>query len=73
LDFQTKITHQINKKTSLSFNAIAAIDEFRFAEIKSATPEKLYIINSTPFINQNTYTAGVTLKRLLNNGFLNIA
>jgi outer membrane receptor for ferrienterochelin and colicin len=72
-DFQTKITHQINKKTSLSFNAIAAIDEFRFAEIKSATPEKLYIINSTPFINQNTYTAGVTLKRLLNNGFLNIA
>lgn len=72
-DFQTKITHQINKKTTLSFIGIGAIDEFRFAEIKSATPEKLYIINSTPFINQNTYTAGVTLKRLINNGFINIA
>lgn len=72
-DFQTKITHQINKKTTLSLIGIGAIDDFRFAEIKSATPEKLYIINSTPFINQNTYTAGVTLKRLINNGFLNIA
>lgn len=72
-DFQTKITHQINKKTTISFIGIGAIDEFRFAEIKSATPEKLYIINSTPFINQNTYTAGVTLKRLVNNGFVNIA
>ena len=72
-DFQTKITHQIDKKTTLSFIGIGAIDEFQFAEIKSATPEKLYIINSTPFIDQTTYTAGVTLKRLLNNGFLNVA
>lgn len=72
-DFQTKVTHQINKKTTLSFIGIGAIDEFQFAEIKSATPEKLYIINSNPFINQNTYTAGVTLKRLINNGFINIA
>lgn len=72
-DFQTKIMHQINKKTSLSFIGIGAIDEFRFAEIKSATPEKLYIINSSPLVNQNTYTAGITLKRLVNKGFLNIA
>ncbi len=72
-DFQTKITHQIDKKTTLSFIGIGAIDEFEFAEIKSASPEKLYIINSNPFIFQNTYTAGFTLKRLLNNGFLNIA
>lgn len=72
-DFQTKITHQINNKTTLSFIGIGAIDEFRFGEIKSATPEKLYIINSNPIINQNTYTAGITFKRLLTNGFLNIA
>jgi hypothetical protein len=72
-DFQTKITHQINKKTTLSFMGIGAIDEFQFAEIKNATPEKLYIINSNPFINQNTYTVGVSLKRLLPNGFMNIA
>lgn len=72
-DFQTKITHQINKKTTLSFIGIGAIDDFSFAEIKKATPEKLYLINSNPIISQNTYTAGVTLKKLLNNGFLNIA
>ncbi len=72
-DFQTKITHQIDKKTTLSFMGIGAIDEFQFAEIKSATPEKLYIINSSPLINQKTYTAGVTLKRLVNNGFVNFA
>lgn len=72
-DFQTKITHQLNPKTTLSFIGIGAIDEFRFAPIKEATPEKLYIINSNPIINQWTYTAGVTLRRLLKKGFLNIA
>jgi outer membrane receptor for ferrienterochelin and colicin len=72
-DFQTKITHQINKKTTLSFLGIGAIDDFRFAEIKKATPEKLYILNSNPIIAQNTYTIGLSLKKLLPNGFLNIA
>jgi len=72
-DFQTKITHQINKKTTISFIGIGAIDEFSFAEIKKATPEKLYILNSNPIISQNTYTAGVTLKSLLKNGFINVA
>jgi outer membrane receptor for ferrienterochelin and colicin len=72
-DFQTKITHQINKKTTLSFLGIGAIDDFRFAEIKKATPEKLYILNSNPIIAQNTYTVGLSLKKLLPNGFLNIA
>ncbi len=72
-DFQTKITHQIDKKTTVSFVGIGALDEFSFAEIKKATPEKLYIINSNPIIDQKTYTVGVTLKRLLNNGFLNVA
>jgi CarboxypepD_reg-like domain/TonB-dependent Receptor Plug Domain len=72
-DFQTKITHQLDKKTTLSFIGIGAIDEFSFAAIKKATPEKLYILNSNPIISQNTYTAGITLKRLLKNGFLNVA
>ncbi len=72
-DFQTKITHQINKKTTLSFIGIGAIDDFRFAAIKKASPEKLYILNSNPFIAQWTYTAGVSLKKLVNNGYVNIA
>jgi hypothetical protein len=72
-DFQTKITHQINKKTTLSFIGLGAIDDFRFAAIKKASPEKLYILNSNPFIAQWTYTAGVSLKRLVNKGYVNIA
>jgi hypothetical protein len=72
-DFQTKVTHQLNKKTTLSFIGLGAIDEFSFAKIKEATPEKLYVLNSNPFINQWNYTAGVNLKRLVKDGFLNIA
>lgn len=72
-DFQTKITRQIDKKTTLSFISIGAIDDFRFAAIKKATPEKLYILNSNAFIKQWTYTAGLSLKRLVKNGFVNIA
>jgi CarboxypepD_reg-like domain/TonB-dependent Receptor Plug Domain len=72
-DFQTKITHQINKKTTISFIGIGAIDEFSFAAIKNATPEKLYVLNSNPIIGQWTYTAGINLKRLIKNGFINIA
>lgn len=72
-DFQTKITHHISKKTTLSFIGLGAIDEFSFAGIKDATPEKLYVLNSNPIINQWNYTAGITLKQLISNGFINIA
>lgn len=40
-DFQTKITHQINKKTTLNFIGLGAIDEFSFAVPKESTPEKV--------------------------------
>jgi hypothetical protein len=72
-DFQTKITSKLDSKTTLSFIGLGAIDEFRFATIKNATPEKLYVLNSNPFINQWNYTVGITLKRLLKNGFMNVA
>jgi hypothetical protein len=72
-DFQTKITHQINKKTTLTFLGIGAIDEFRFEAPKEATPEKLYTINSNVLVNQWNYTIGVSLKRNIPNGFWNLA
>lgn len=72
-DFQYKITHQIDKKTTLSFLGVGAIDEFSFAAPKKATPEKLYILNSNPSIQQWNYTVGVSLKRLVNNGFWNLS
>ncbi|HEY0040284.1 MAG TPA: TonB-dependent receptor, partial [Flavisolibacter sp.] len=72
-DFQTKITHQLNEKTTISFIGLGAIDQFSFAKLKEATPEKLYVLNSNPFINQWNYTAGVTVRRLVKDGFVNIA
>lgn len=72
-DFQTKISHQLDKKTTISFIGIGALDEFRFATLKDATPEKIYTINSNPLINQWNYTAGVNLKKIVRNGFLNVA
>jgi len=72
-DFQYKTTTKINKKTTLTLLGIGAIDEFKFAALKTATPEKLYIVNSSPQINQWSYTTGASLKRLTNNGFYNIS
>jgi outer membrane receptor for ferrienterochelin and colicin len=72
-DAQVKISSKLNEKTTLNFIGLGAIDEFRFAAPKDATPEKLYVINSNPLINQWNYTVGLSLRRLLNNGYFNIA
>jgi len=72
-DFQFKTTTRIDKKTTLSFLGIGAIDEFSFAAPQDATPEKLYVINSNPSINQWSYTFGATLKRLTEKGYINLA
>jgi hypothetical protein len=72
-DFQTKITRKIDDKTTLSFIGLGAIDEFSFAKIKTTTPEKQYIFDSNPLVNQWNYTAGVSLKKLLDNGYYNLA
>jgi outer membrane receptor for ferrienterochelin and colicin len=72
-DFQVKTTTQLNKKTTLNFIGIGAIDEFRFAAPDEATPEKLYVINSNPIINQWSYTVGASIKRLTKNGYWNLA
>ncbi|MFM2394115.1 MAG: hypothetical protein RLZZ546_2097 [Bacteroidota bacterium] len=72
-DFQAKVSTKIDKNTTLSFIGLGAIDEFSFAKIKNSTPEKQYIFDSNPIINQWNYTAGVSLKKLLKNGYYNVA
>jgi TonB dependent receptor/CarboxypepD_reg-like domain/TonB-dependent Receptor Plug Domain len=72
-DFQYKTTTKINKKTTLTFLGVGAIDEFTTATPKKTEPSKEFILRSVPFINQWNYTTGVTLKRLVNNGYYNIA
>jgi hypothetical protein len=71
-DFQYKVTHKINDKTTLNFIGVGAIDEFTFGEVRNSTPESTFILNSTPSINQWNYTTGVSLKRLVKNGFVNV-
>lgn len=71
-DFQYKITHKINDKTTLTALGIGAIDEFRFAVPKNSTPDKEYALRAFPTINQWTYTVGFGLKRLINKGYWNL-
>jgi outer membrane receptor for ferrienterochelin and colicin len=72
-DFQYKVTHKINPKTTLNFIGVGAIDEFAFGVPRESTPDKTFVLNSTPSINQWNYTTGVSLKRLVKNGFVNVA
>lgn len=70
-DFQYKVNHKFDDKTTLTAIGIGAIDNFSFAETKDATPEDIYVLRSTPFVNQWTYTMGFTLNRRIENGFMN--
>ncbi len=71
-DFQYKVTHKFNSKTTLTLLGVGAIDDFYFAAPKDATPENLYILSAGPGVNQWNYTQGFALKRLIDNGFWNL-
>jgi len=72
-DFQYKVNHEFDDKTTLTAIGIGAIDDFSFAETKESTPEDIYVLRSTPYINQWTYTMGFNLNRKIENGFMNFA
>lgn len=72
-DFQYKVNHKINPKTELNFIGIGAIDDFRLESPKDATPENEYTLRSNPLIKQWNYTTGVSLKRLVDDGFYTFA
>lgn len=72
-DFQYKVTHKFNKKTTLTAIGVGAIDDFSFGVPKESSPEKEYVLRSNPLINQWNYTVGFSLKHLLENGFMNVS
>ncbi len=72
-DFQYKVTHKLNAKTTITALGVGAIDEFSFAVPKESTPENDYILRSNPTINQWNYTVGFAIKRLINKGYINLA
>ncbi|MFD1143710.1 TonB-dependent receptor domain-containing protein [Larkinella insperata] len=72
-DFQAKITHRLDKKTTLTALGVGAIDEFRFGVPRQTTPDKEFAIRRSPLINQWNYTGGLNLRRLIANGYFNVA
>jgi CarboxypepD_reg-like domain/TonB dependent receptor/TonB-dependent Receptor Plug Domain len=72
-DFQYKTTTKLNAKTTLTTLGVGAIDDFSFAVPKESTPDREYLLRANPIIKQWNYTFGVSLKRLVENGFVNIA
>jgi outer membrane receptor for ferrienterochelin and colicin len=72
-DYQFKTTTKINDKTTLTTLGLAAIDEFRLAAPREATPEKLFAINNNPLVNQWNYTLGVSLRKLIQDGYWNLS
>jgi hypothetical protein len=72
-DFQYKVTHKLNSKTTITAIGIGAIDEFTFATPRNTTPEKEYVLRAAPSINQWTYTTGFNVRRLIKDGFINVA
>ncbi|WP_423148415.1 TonB-dependent receptor [Rubrolithibacter danxiaensis] len=70
-DFQYKVNHKFNNKTTLTAIGLGAIDRFHFAPTRKSSPENIYVLRSTPYINQWTYTAGFNLNRKISNGFIN--
>jgi hypothetical protein len=72
-DFQAKITHKINPKTTLTFIGVGAIDDFYTEPSAKSNVDNAFVIAQAPFITQWNYTNGIALKRLINNGFINVA
>jgi hypothetical protein len=70
-DFQYKVTHKFNDKTTLTAIGLGAIDRFSFATTKNSTPENVFIVRSLPYIRQWNYTTGFNLRRKFEGGFMN--
>lgn len=72
-DFQFKTTTKISPKTTLTTLGLGAIDHFEIAAPKNSTPAKEFVLRSNPTNDQWNYTLGLNLRRLIENGFINVA
>lgn len=69
-DFQYKVTHKLNSKTTLTALGVGAIDEFSFGVPRETSPDKEFVLRAFPKINQWNYTVGFSLKRIIKNGYI---
>lgn len=70
-DFQYKVTHKFNNKFSLTAIGLGGIDNFNFAPTKESSPENVYVLRSSPYINQWNYTTGFNLSQKIKDGYIN--
>src|SRR5690554_6341063 len=70
-DFQYKITHKFNNRLTLTSIGLGGIDNFNFAPTKEASAENIYVLRSSPYINQWNYTIGFNLSQKIENGYIN--
>jgi hypothetical protein len=72
-DYQLNVTTKINAKTTLKFIGLGAIDKFNFGATRDSSAENEYFRRSLPFIEQWNYTTGLTLRRQISKGYINVA
>ena len=72
-DFQFKTTTRINDKTTLTLLGVGAIDRFKFITPDSLTAENQYVLGNSPTIDQNSYTIGATIKKIIPKGYWNLS
>ncbi len=70
-DFQYKVTHKFNNRFSLTSIGLGGIDNFNFAPTKEASAENIYVLRSSPYINQWNYTVGFNLSQKIKDGYIN--
>ncbi|PJJ48053.1 TonB-dependent receptor [Hymenobacter chitinivorans] len=72
-DSQFKVTTKLSDKTTLTALGLGALDHFELAVPRNSSPDKEYVLRSTPTYDQWNYTTGLALRHLLPNGYLNVA
>lgn len=72
-DSQFKVSWEPDDKTRVTVLGVGALDEFFFAAPSESTPEKEAVLRGNPIINQWNYTLGVSVRRRITDGFVNIA
>ncbi|HRI00851.1 MAG TPA: TonB-dependent receptor [Saprospiraceae bacterium] len=72
-DFQYRVKHQLNPKTSITAIGLGALDDFYIDLTKNTSVDNAYIIKRGPTIKQWNYAVGVAAKHLFTNGYWNLA
>jgi hypothetical protein len=72
-DAQFKLSWEPDPKTQVTLLGVGALDEFFFAVPSESTPEKEAVLRGNPIINQWNYTLGVSVRRRITDGFINLA